>query len=93
MMLHEEGKIGLDDSVLKYLPDFPKAWQPITIRHLLTHTSGIKSYTSLPNFMKTERQDYTPREVVGMVEKIPLEFDPGTKFLYNKAATPAPARF
>ncbi|MEZ4455451.1 MAG: serine hydrolase domain-containing protein [Gemmatimonadales bacterium] len=41
------GKIGLDDEITKYLPDYPTQGNRITIRHLLTHTSGIKSYTGI----------------------------------------------
>jgi CubicO group peptidase (beta-lactamase class C family) len=44
MMLVEEGKIGLDDKISKYLPEAPPAWNAVTIRHLLTHTSGIRDY-------------------------------------------------
>src|SRR5690242_7569278 len=51
MLLVEEGKIGLDDPISKYLDGLPEAWSGVTIRHLLTHTSGIKSYTNLPSFL------------------------------------------
>src|SRR4051812_38845780 len=44
MMLVEEGKIGLDDKITKYFPDSPSIWNDITIRRLLSHTSGIKDY-------------------------------------------------
>ena len=45
MTLVEEGKIGLDDSIAKYFPEAPEAFHAITVRHLLTHTSGIPDYT------------------------------------------------
>ena len=50
LLLVERGKLGLDDELTKYLPDYPTNDQRITIRHLLTHTSGIKGYTELPEF-------------------------------------------
>src|SRR5262249_60454640 len=50
LLLAERGKLAVDDEVTRYLPDFPTHGQRITIRHLLTHTSGIKGYTELPDF-------------------------------------------
>ena len=46
MMLVEEGKVGLDDSIVKYLPDAPESWKPILIKNLLSHTSGLAEYES-----------------------------------------------
>ena len=62
MMLVEEGKLRLDDKITERLPDLPAAWHEVTIRHLLNHTSGIKSYTSVRDFHKTTRKDYARRE-------------------------------
>src|SRR5687768_5823404 len=50
MLLVEENRLGLDDKISEYLSDTPLEWQNVTIRHLLTHTSGIKNYTDLPEF-------------------------------------------
>ena len=83
MMLAEEGKLGLGDKISKYLPDLPTAWKDVTVRHLLNHTSGIKSYTSVKDFFKTARKDYTHREILDLVAKDPLEFAPGEKWKYN----------
>src|SRR5262249_43402593 len=44
MLLVEDGKLKLDDPISKYLPDTPEAWKDVTVRHLLTHTGGIKEY-------------------------------------------------
>ncbi|PYU87304.1 MAG: serine hydrolase, partial [Acidobacteria bacterium] len=46
MMLVEEGRVGLDDKINKYFANAPAGWKDITVRHLLTHTSGIPDYTS-----------------------------------------------
>jgi D-alanyl-D-alanine carboxypeptidase len=83
MMLVEEGKIALDDSINKYLDGLPEAWNSVTIRHLLTHTSGIKSYTNLPSFLPNLRKDYKPEEIPRLSYEIPLEFQPGERFAYN----------
>lgn len=83
MMLVEEGKIGLDDPIGKYLDGLPDAWGGVTIRHLLTHTSGIKSYTNLPSFLPNLRKDYKPEEIPRLSYELPLEFTPGDRFAYN----------
>jgi D-alanyl-D-alanine carboxypeptidase len=85
MLLVEEGKLELDDKVTKHLSDLPKAWDAVTVRHLLNHTSGIKSYTSVKDFFKTIRKDYSHREILGLVAKEPLEFAPGEKWNYNNS--------
>src|SRR4029450_13939089 len=51
MVLVEEGKVGLDDKIRKYFPAAPEAWEHITIRHLLSHTSGIQNHVALPEFL------------------------------------------
>ena len=83
MMLVEDGKLALDDKITSLLPDLPAAWKDVAVRHLLNHTSGIKSYTSVRDFMKTARKDYTHREIINLVAKEPLEFRPGEKWVYN----------
>ncbi|MCK5222897.1 MAG: beta-lactamase family protein, partial [Candidatus Aminicenantes bacterium] len=57
MMLVEEGKIKLEDLITVYLPEYPLKGKKVTVRHLLNHTSGIKSYTSMPEFGKMMRTD------------------------------------
>ena len=84
LQLVEQGKIKLDDPVKKFYPDAPAAWDAITIHHLLNHTSGIPSYTSLPDFFaKNSMLPMKPAEIVKMTQDKPLEFEPGSKFRYN----------
>jgi hypothetical protein len=52
LLLQERGKLRTSDSICQYVSDCPKPWEPVTIHHLLTHTSGIPSYTGLPDFRK-----------------------------------------
>jgi CubicO group peptidase (beta-lactamase class C family) len=80
MMLVEEGKIGVDDPISKYLPDSPEIWNPITVRHLLTHTSGISNNLYRQINM---RQDYTEDELLKKIASIPLDFQPGEKWRYS----------
>ncbi len=82
LQLVEQGKLSLQDDIKKYIPDYAIK-EPITIEHLLTHTSGIKSYTSVDSFWKQMRTDLTPRAIIALTEKDTLEFKPGTKWNYN----------
>lgn len=79
MMLVEEGKIGLDDSITKYFPDAPATWKPVTVRNLLSHTGGFTDYPKDFDF----RKDYTEADLLKIVYKIPLAFTPGTKWSYS----------
>jgi len=85
--LAEEGKIKLDVPITTYLPDYPKEnGDKITIHNLLTHTSGIPNYTSVPNFMREKaRNSYTPEAFVKTFSSLPLEFTPGEKFNYSNS--------
>ena len=82
MMLVEEGKLSLDDKITKYFPDGPEAWQNITVRHLLTHTSGMTDYP--PDF--DLRLDYSEDQLYQRIKKIPLAFQPGEKWSYSNLA-------
>ena len=82
MMLVEEGKVGLDDKITKYFPGAPETWNKITIRNLLTHTSGIKDYTD-KNF--DYRRDYTEEDLLKILQKLPFDFAPGDKWSYSNS--------
>ena len=79
MMLMEEGKLSLDDKITKYFQDAPESWSGITIRNLLTHTSGMGDYPSDFDL----RRDYTEDDLFKMVKAIPLGFQPGEKWSYS----------
>jgi CubicO group peptidase (beta-lactamase class C family) len=80
MMLVEEGKLSLDDPIGKHIAGAPAIWQDITVRHLLTHTSGISN--SLYQKINM-RQDYTEDELVQEIAALPLDFQPGEKWNYS----------
>jgi CubicO group peptidase (beta-lactamase class C family) len=82
MMLVEEEKLSLDDKLTKYFSDSPDAWRDITVRHLLTHTSGMTDY---PRDFDL-RRDYTEDELLQRVKTIPLAFQPGEKWSYSNLA-------
>ena len=81
MLLVEEGKIGLDDKITKHLDGLPESWKDITIRHLLSHTSGIKDFINEPTV--DMRQDIQPEDVIESLRKLPLNFQPGEKYAYT----------
>jgi CubicO group peptidase (beta-lactamase class C family) len=82
MMLMEEGKLSLEDKITKYFPDGPDAWRNVTIRHLLTHTSGMTDY---PHDFDM-RRDYTEDDLLQRMKTIPLAFQPGEKWSYSNMA-------
>lgn len=85
MMLVEEGKVKLEDLITVYLPDYPLKGKNVTVTHLLNHTSGIKSYTSMPEFGKMMRKDMEVKKLIDVFKDQPFDFDPGEKFLYNNS--------
>lgn len=80
MMLVEEGKLALDDRIGKHIPGAPEIWKDITVRHLLTHTSGLSN--ALYNKIDM-RRDYTEDELVKEIAALPLDFQPGEKWNYS----------
>ena len=83
MLLVEDGKVKLDAPISTYLSNTPEAWKDVTVRHLLTHTSGVKSYSSLDGFelfrhLKTD-------EFITKLSPHPLEFTPGERNIYSNS--------
>ncbi len=78
MMLVQEGKLNIDDKISQYLDDTPESWKPITIRHLLTHTSGI--IREAPGFDPLKIQ--SDADVIKTAYPSPLRFTPGEKYEY-----------
>lgn len=83
MMLVEQNKIGLDDNITDYLDNIPNSWQPVTIKHILTHQSGIPSYTSVAEYWKKTRLDISRDEIIALVSDLPLMFAPGEYWSYD----------
>lgn len=85
LMLAEQGKLGLQDEITKYLPDYPTQGRRITVEHLLTHTSGIQSYTDMPEWLPLWRKDLTVKELVDLFKDKPMQFEPGERWAYNNS--------
>ncbi|MDQ3180205.1 MAG: beta-lactamase family protein [Acidobacteriota bacterium] len=81
MVLVEEGKIKLEDPISKYLPESPDKWKAITIRHLLTHTSGLGGFTAL--YEGGGRLNYSTAQMFEVAAKLPLNFAAGEDWNYS----------
>jgi CubicO group peptidase (beta-lactamase class C family) len=79
-MLAESGRVSLDDSIVKWLPEGRGVWDGIRVRHLLTHTSGIAEYT---DSTFDYRKDYTEDQLVRFAASKPLDFPPGERWSYS----------
>ncbi len=84
MLLVEDGNLALDDSITKHLTGLPASWRAITVRHLLTHTSGVKNYTGLPGFELSKRMKRA--DFIKMVANLPPNFAPGDSWSYGNTA-------
>lgn len=85
MQLHARNRLNINDSICTYLPDCPPAWQPVTIRHLLTHTSGIPNYTDFANFEQTEMYPTSVEHLIDRFEHEPLLFEPDALYSYSNS--------
>jgi len=84
LRLREQGKLDLSDMLAKYLPDYPRGGE-VNLEHLLTHTSGIHSYTSKPDFMASVSVPVKPAALIESFKHDPYDFAPGAKRLYNNS--------
>jgi CubicO group peptidase (beta-lactamase class C family) len=79
MLLVQDGKLRLEDSVPWFFPEAPAAWNAVTVRHLLTHTSGAGDYPDDFDY----RHDYTESEMRALVLSLPFTFTPGSDWQYS----------
>jgi CubicO group peptidase (beta-lactamase class C family) len=81
MLLVEDGKLKLDDTLGKYVSDVPPKWSTVTIRQLLNQISGIPNYTAGGKLLSDKV--YTKAEIIGLVKDVPMSFEPRTKWEYS----------
>ena len=84
LMLEEQGKLNVKDSISKYIPDYPNG-NKITIHHLLTHTSGIKDFTKMKSLREISNKEMSPKMIVDFFKNEPVDFAPGERFEYNNS--------
>lgn len=85
LLLEERGKLKLDDPVKKHFAGAPAAWDGVTLKHLLSHTSGVASFTSFPKYPKLKQFQTSAAELIGLFKDKPLEFAPGEKWVYSNS--------
>lgn len=84
LKLAEEGHLSLEDKLAKFFPDYPRG-DEVTLHHLLTHTSGIHSYTNKPEFIGTVTTPVEPAALIDSFKQDTYDFDPGQRWLYNNS--------
>ncbi len=89
LALVRDGKLGVDDTVGRWLPAQPAAWHPVTVRQLLQHTSGVPDFSTTPAFIDALKASLTvpppPEQLLTYVADRPLEFAPGTRYHYSNS--------
>jgi CubicO group peptidase (beta-lactamase class C family) len=85
LQLFEKGKLGLQDEITKFIPDYPTQGARITIEHLLTHTSGIYDYTNIKDSVQRMKLDVTPLQMINYFKDQPMRFPPGSKYEYSNS--------
>ncbi len=84
LKLQAEGKLNVKDKLSKYIPDFPRG-DEVTLRQLLTHTSGIHDYLQESDILTRATNATTTEAIIGEIKKTPYDFDPGTKWSYDNS--------
>jgi len=85
LLLQEQGKLDLDDPIAKHFPGAPDAWQAITLRNLMRHTSGVPDVTRLAGFGRISTTAISQDDLIAMFKDLPLEFEPGSKWSYSNS--------
>jgi CubicO group peptidase (beta-lactamase class C family) len=85
LILLEQNKLSLDDEITAFIPDYPTLGKSITVHHLLTHMSGVRSYTDMASFREQARTDMTPVELIDVFKNEPMDFDPGEEWHYSNS--------
>jgi D-alanyl-D-alanine carboxypeptidase len=80
LLLSQDGRLTLDDTATRHLQNTPPAWSNITLRHLLTHSSGLRTYTGQSGFEMTKR--LTQAQFIAALAEWPLDFKPGDRVKY-----------
>ncbi len=85
LLLEERGRLRLDDPISRYLPNLPPGWAPITVRQLLSHTSGIHDSEEDGGEVFDLRREYTDDELLKVLQSYPLNYAPGARWKYSNS--------
>ncbi len=84
-MLIERGILSFSETITSFFPESPENWKNITIEHLLTHSSGLTSYTTSSEWEKITKEDIKPEQIVEIIKKDSLLFPPGDHLYYSNS--------
>lgn len=85
MLLAEQGKLSVSNEIGQYFPEYPEHGHRVTIEHLLTHTSGIRNYTALPQFGTVMTKDVSVDDAIAFFKDVSPQFQPGQRFSYSNS--------
>ncbi|MCF8475298.1 MAG: beta-lactamase family protein [Emcibacter sp.] len=85
--LTSHGRISFEDTLDKFLPDYPTRAKDIKVRHLLHHTSGIKNYIHLPEIRRNAEKFHSHDDMLAWFQELPLDFEPGSQWRYSNSGT------
>jgi CubicO group peptidase (beta-lactamase class C family) len=85
LLLEEDGKLIIQDPLSRHVTETPESWKDITLFHLLTHTSGIRNFTALPDYRVRQVQPISPADQLERLRDEPLDFAPGSEFRYSNS--------
>lgn len=85
LKLQQEGKLNIDQPVQTYIPEFPVKAHPVTLRHLLTHTSGIPNFVAIDGWFEQAEGPTNWEELRAYYAELPLEFEPGSRWAYSNS--------
>lgn len=85
MLLNQQDKVDLDAPIKTWLPQAPAAWDAVTVRHLLNHTSGMPDFTRFDDYEALKTRPTTSAELIARFSGRPLDFAPGARFAYSNS--------
>ena len=85
LILQEQNKLHVYDRISKLLPECPSHWEPVTIHHLLTHTSGIPEHAHKIDWTTAGRSPHTVDQIIELFRDQPLVFEPGEQYRYSNS--------
>src|SRR6516165_2739182 len=84
LLMAQENLLSTNDKLSRFFPEFPRS-DEVTIRQLLTHTSGLPSYDAKPEYRSFRLQSHTISELVNWIKADPYEAEPGAQYLYSNS--------
>jgi len=85
LLLEQQGRLHVADKLCNFIDACPEAWRAITLKHLLTHSSGVPDYTNFDNFPAVIGSQVSVLDLIARFKLLPLEMMPGSRWLYSNS--------